>query len=129
MTDAFELADWEGLPRVLGNVAFRKLHFKKGQVLPPHKHNFAHAHRVAFGSIRCKLWDGDTVVSDTLYHAGDWFDVPAKLGHQLIAETEIAVGECIFAVRNEDGGVAYEVTDAHRKDNFWHERIGRGDNV
>jgi quercetin dioxygenase-like cupin family protein len=96
--------------------------------LPAHEHNFAHAHIVMRGTIRCTLKKGETVLSVTDYPAGSMFEVPAKVGHQLESFSDDgAEGWCIFAVRDEDGGVAYEVTDAHRKDRFWNERRGGGD--
>jgi quercetin dioxygenase-like cupin family protein len=114
-----ELADWD-LPQVFGNVARRRLTFVGKQVLPAHEHNFAHAHIVMRGTIRCTLKKDETVLSVTDYPAGSMFEVPAKVGHQLESiSDEGAEGWCIFAVRDEDGGVAYEVTDAHRKDRFW----------
>ena len=122
-----ELADWEGMPQVFGNVARRRLSFVGKQVLPPHQHNFAHAHIVVKGTIRCTLFSGERVVSVADYPAPAMFEVPAHLGHQLESVTDGAEGWCIFAVRDEDGGVAYEVTQAHRKDAFWHERLGGGD--
>jgi quercetin dioxygenase-like cupin family protein len=121
-----ELADWD-LPQVFGNVARRRLTFVGKQVLPAHEHNFAHAHIVIRGTIRCTLKDANGVVSVHDYAAPAMFEVPARLGHQLESVTDGAEGWCIFAVRDEDGGVAYEVTDAHRKDRFWNERLGGGD--
>lgn len=125
-----ELADWDGLPQIHGNVARRRLTFEGRQVLPAHKHNFAHAHIVVRGTIRCTLFDEKwSIVSVNDYPAPAMFGVPADYAHQLSAVTDGAEGWCIFAVRNEDGGVAYEVTEAHKKDHFWHERLGAGDTL
>jgi hypothetical protein len=128
VSEAYELAELQPLPDVFGNVARRRIVFVGLQILPAHKHNFAHAHLVARGVIRCTLFDGDDPVSVTDYAAGEMFEVPSKLGHQLESLTEDgAEGWCLFAVRDEDGGVSYDVTDAHRKDRFWHERLSGGD--
>lgn len=126
--EVVELAKWSGDVEVFGNVGKRRLSFIGKQVLPAHKHNFAHAHIVVRGVIRCTLIDNEEIVSVTDYAAPAMFDIPAKLGHQLESiSDEGAEGWCIFAVRDEDGGVAYEVTSANRKDRFWHERRGGGD--
>ena len=122
-----ELADWTALPDVFGNVARRKLTFIGKQVLPAHRHNFSHAHIVVRGTIRCTLKNDDKVVSVADYPAPAMFEVPANLGHQLESITDDgAEGWCLFAVRDEDGGVSYNVTEAHKKDHFWHERLGSG---
>ena len=127
MSEAFELAEWEGLPSVYGNVARRRIVLRGRQKLPPHEHNFAHAHLVMRGVIRVTLEykDGRMVVED--HEPGSMFEVPADCMHTLESLSQDgAEGWCLFAVRNEDGGVAYKVTDAHRKDRFWHERRGGG---
>lgn len=125
--DAFEPPELEPIPDVFGNVARRRIKFVGRQVLPAHTHNFAHGHIVIRGVIRCTMIDGEKVLSVTDYPAGSMFEVPAKIGHQLQSMSEDgAEGWCVFAVRDEDGGVAYEVTDAHKADNFWHERRGGG---
>lgn len=122
-----ELADWDGLPQVFENVARRRLTFIGRQVLPAHEHNFGHAHIVVRGTIRCTLIDKGKIVSITDYQAPAMFGIPARLGHQLESVSDTgAEGWCIFAVRDEDGGVTYEVTDEHRRDRFWHERLGGG---
>lgn len=121
-----ELAEWSAGVDVFGNVARRKLTFIGRQVLPAHEHNFAHAHIVVRGTIRCTLKQGDEILSVTDYSAPAIFEIPARLGHQLESISEEgAEGWCLFAVRDEDGGVSYEVTEAHKKDRFWHERSGR----
>ena len=128
MREIVELAEWTADVDTFGNVARRRLTFTGRQVLPAHEHNFAHAHVVVRGTIRCTLIDKGVVVSVTDYPAPSLFEIPARLGHQLESLTEDgAEGWCLFAVRDEDGGVAYEVKDAHRRDKFWHERLGGGD--
>ena len=80
------------------------------------------------GIIACTLIDKGVVGSVPDYPAPSLFEIPARLGHQLESLTEDgAEGWCLFAVRDEDGGGAYEVKDAHRRDKFWHERLGGGD--
>jgi quercetin dioxygenase-like cupin family protein len=125
-----ELADHDALPLVCGNVAQRAIRFVGRQVLPPHEHNFPHAHLVFRGAIRCTLIDLATqqVVSVTDYQAGDFFEVPARVGHRLESlSDEGAIGLCLFAVRDEDGAVVYEPTEAQKRDRFNHERLGSGD--
>ena len=95
-------------------------------MLPAHEHNFPHAHIVVSGTIRCTLKDGSGILSVTDYPAPSIFEIPARLGHQLESVTDGAEGWCIFAVRDEDGGVSYEVTESNKKDRFWHERLGSG---
>lgn len=121
-----ELADWTPDVEVCGNVARRIIKFQGNQILPPHEHNFSHGHAVFRGIIRCELFEGDKLVNSTDYHEGDFFEVPAGLGHRLIKLAEGTVGWCLFAVRDEDGGVTYEVTEKHKADKFWHERLGGG---
>lgn len=128
MNEITELAEWKEI-ETRGNVARRIITFEGNQILPPHEHNFAHGHAVFRGAIRCELFDGEKLVSSTDYNEGDFFEVPAGLGHRLTKLREDTIGWCLFAVRDEDGGVAYKVTDGHRKDRFWHERLGGGDNV
>lgn len=123
----YEPAVLEAIPEVFGNVARRRIIFEGQQILPAHTHNFAHGHIVIRGVIRCTMIDGENIVSVTDYPAGSMFEVPAKIGHQLQSVTEDgAEGWCVFAVRDEDGGVTYEPTEAHKRDNFWHERRGAG---
>lgn len=127
MSEVFEVANIILEDRVCGNVNRHIIVLEGKQKLPPHEHNFAHGHLVWRGPMRCTLFykDGRQVVTD--YEEGDWFEIPADVGHQLEATTDAgAIGFCLFAVRDEDGGVTYEVTEAHRKDRFWHERKGSG---
>lgn len=126
--DVFELADWERLPEVFGNVARRKITIVGRQKLPPHEHNFAHAHVSMRGAVRLHLHHKDGRVTSCDYPRGSMFEVPKDVGHELESLSDDGYeGWCLFAVRDEDGGVAYDVTDAHRKDRFWHERLGGGD--
>lgn len=123
----FEPAVLQPIPDVFGNVARRRIIFEGAQILPAHTHNFAHAHVVVRGVIRCTMIDGEKVLSVTDYPAGSRFEVPAKIGHQLQSMSEDgAEGWCVFAVRDEDGGVSYEPTEANKRDTFWHERRGHG---
>lgn len=127
MNQVVEIAEIDADVRVYGNIAVRKIVFVGRQVLPAHEHNFAHAHMVVRGAIRCTLHfkGGKRFVAD--YPAGSLFEVPAEVGHQLESISDDgAEGWCLFAVRNEDADVAYQVTDEHRKDRFWHERKGAG---
>lgn len=125
----FEPAELQPIPDVFGNVARRRIIFTGTQVLPAHTHNFAHAHVVVRGVIRCTLIDGERVLSVVDYPAGSMFEVPALVGHQLQSVSEEgAEGWCIFAVRDEAGEPIEDrpVTDAEKKDRFWHERRGGG---
>lgn len=125
--DVYEPAVLQPIPDVFGNVARRRILFECTQILPAHTHNFAHAHVVVRGVIRCTMIDGERVLSVTDYPAGSMFEVPAKIGHQLQSMSEDgAEGWCLFAVRDEDGGVVYEPTEDQKADRFWHERRGAG---
>ncbi len=112
-----------------GNVHRHRIVMVGRQKLDAHQHNFAHAHLVVRGPIRCTLFAADGgVLSVTDYPQWSFFEIPADVGHQLESLNEAgAEGWCLFAVRDEDGGVAYQVTDTHRKDRFWHDRKGFGD--
>lgn len=121
MSSVYSVADWDANPEVCGNVARRKLFIRKGAVLPPHDHFFSHGSLVTKGKVLLRLENPKTgEVKERTYSAGDFFEVPSKWLHSFtgIEESEVS---CFFAVRDEDGGVAYEVTDSHRKDRFWHE--------
>lgn len=127
--DIFEPAELQPIPDVFGNVGRRRIIFVGQQVLPAHTHNHAHAHVVIRGVVRCTMIDGERVLSVTDYPAGSMFEVPAKIGHQLQSVSEDgAEGWCIFAVRDEEGQPIEDrpITDAERRDNFWHERRGGG---
>jgi quercetin dioxygenase-like cupin family protein len=128
--DIVELAEHDAIPQVCGNVTRRAIRFAGRQVLPAHEHNFPHAHLVFRGAIRCTLLDIATqrVVSVTDYREGDFFEVPARVGHQLESLCdEGSVGLCLFAVRDEDGAVVYDPSDKQKHDRFNHERLGGGD--
>lgn len=125
--DVFEPAEFTVDVEVCGNVAKRRVLLKGHQILPAHKHNFAHAHALVRGTIRLVMHYEDGRVEERTYTAPAFFEVPADCGHQLESITdEGAEGWCLFAVRDEDGGVTYEPTEANKRDRFWHERRGGG---
>ena len=122
-----ELADWTPDVDVLGNVGFRRILLAGKQVLPGHEHNFPHATAVVRGTVEVRFQSKDREWSEQ-YTAPAKFEVPANIKHEIAATThDGAECWCIFGVRDESGEIAEMVTDKHRADHFWHERIGGGD--
>lgn len=129
MSEIVELADWT-LPEPYCNVIRRRITFIGKQKLTAHEHNYGHAHAVFRGVIRCTLKKDGEILSVTDYRPGEMFEIPAWTGHQLESLCEDgAEGWCLFAVRDEDGGVVYEPTDKQKNDHFNSDRLGGGDNV
>jgi len=127
LTTNFELAEWDHQVTVYGNVAFRTLRFIGRQRLPGHQHNFAHATEVVFGSIGLALLYPDGRREYFTGDSGDVFEVPAECKHVIWSRSENgAVCRCVFAVRDEDGGVVYQPTEKQKADRFWNERLGGG---
>lgn len=115
---------------IFGDCHFRMLTFEGGQILPAHLHNFVHATLVAEGSVRVRFSasaDGTIPAHEEIYTAPAVFEVPARVGHEISAFGGPARCYCIFPVRDMKGQIPAEVTDVHRKDRFWHERLGGGD--
>lgn len=108
---------------VFGNVARRKVILKAGETFPAHSHNYAHAHVLVTGTIVARVCVGDEV-SEREYTAPAMFELPAIGDHELHAKTD-AEGWCVFAVRDEDGGVAYEPTEAQKSDYRWSQAVLR----
>lgn len=103
------------------NVARRRIVLKAGEQFPTHGHNYSHAHAVVIGKVRCEIADGGgTTVSE--YEAPAMFAMPPTGVHTLTALTDYE-GWCLFAVRDEDGGVEYEPSEAQLRDPKWHESL------
>jgi hypothetical protein len=122
-----ELADWTPDVDILGNVGFRRIILTGHQKLPGHEHNFPHATAVVKGVIEVVFTDQDGSKSTGVYAAPAKFEVPARVKHEIAALSDGAECWCIFGVRDETGEIAEMVTDRHRRDKFWHERLGGGD--
>jgi quercetin dioxygenase-like cupin family protein len=118
-----ELADWTPDVEILGNVGFRRIVLTGNQKLPGHEHNFPHATAVVKGTVEV-VFDGER---KEVYNAPARFEVPARVKHEITALSDGAECWCIFGVRDESGEIAEMVEDRHRKDKFWHERLGGGD--
>ena len=117
---AFRPVEFSGDVPVCGNVGARTVKIPKGQSMEPHEHNFAHGTMVIKGPVVVRL-EKDGEVREQTFNFGDFFEIPADWMHSMSAPECDAEVRCLFAVRDEDGGVAYEVTDKHRKDLFWHQ--------
>jgi len=122
-----ELADWTPDVDVLGNVGFRIITLTGHQVLPGHEHNFPHATAVVRGVVRVLFIYEDGAERAEEYCAPAKFEVPAHVRHEIAALSDGAECWCIFGVRDESGEIAEMVTEKHRQDHFWHERLGGGD--
>jgi len=126
-----ELADWTPDVRILGNVGIRTILIEGNQVLPGHEHNFPHATHVDVSGpegIEVTFIYRDGRQRVVAYRQGDWFEVPADVGHQLKNKSKTpAVCLCVSGARNKAGEIVELLTDEIRRDHFWHERRGGGD--
>jgi hypothetical protein len=123
-----ELADWTPDVDILGNVGFRRIILNGHQKLPGHEHNFPHATAVVRGMVEVTFTEQDGSQCTVAYTAPAKFEVPARVKHEIAAVSDGAECWCIFGVRDETGEIAQMVEDRHRRDKFWHERLGGGDN-
>lgn len=128
MSEVTELADWTPDVDVFGNVGRRRILLTGHQKLPGHEHNFPHATAVVRGKVKVTFHDHSDIAWAEEHQAPAMFEVPARIGHEIESLTEEgAECWCIFGVRDESGEIAEMVTEKHKKDRFWHERLGGGD--
>ena len=152
MSEAFELAEWDPGVDLLGNVGFREVKLTGRQKLPGHEHNFPHATVVVRGKIRVtftmpNVAGGDKdlaayllkdpwVMGRALALGDVWieehiapsrFEVPARVSHQIESLCdEGAECWCVYGARDATGEIVEHVTEKIRRDRFWHERRGGG---
>ena len=114
--EVFEPLDWFGIRGIYGNVRIRELHFQKGQIIPGHKHNYAHAEGVVKGAVNVRFTWPDGRVSEQAHAAPAVFEVPAEVLHHVTCLSQRATVWCIFAVRDKEGGEIIEFIKAEHAD-------------
>ena len=98
-------SDIVGAESVYGNIWVREIvYVNKGDVKSGHKHEFDHLHYLVKGSVRLETIDENDVVLDSQdYTAPSWIKVPKEVFHRMTALEDMTVGNCIQAMRDEDG--------------------------
>ena len=91
-----------------GPLRFRTMDLSKDQVVPSHRHNFAHPTMVQAGGVRLEMPEGTFEV-----WAKDGADqivklVPAGIEHKIVALVDGTRVFCIYPHRDEDGCVVAE---------------------
>lgn len=121
MTDhvvVLEMADTSQEMGFFGNVFIRRIPLVGKQIVPGHRHNYAHASIVVRGRIRLRLHYEDGRACERTYDAPAAFEVPAEAYHEMRAESAEAEVWCTFAVRDADGAIAEFVKEEHLTKRF-----------
>jgi hypothetical protein len=118
------LVDMSSMVDVFANVGRYVIRLRAGDSFPTHGHTYSHAHAAVKGKCRVKVETPDgIIVSESEYEAPAIFELQAPNHHTFTAVTDYE-GWCLFAVRDEDGGVLYEVDNENKNARYWMQPTG-----